>query len=125
MGYGSVRVRALAELHPKVNNHAGKNTRDPCPPRGVGTLILVSRSSVCPGARGGARDEGIVAVVARAAEGTVPDLDLLWRSYVRRFDLESTLSASSSRAWDGPPLGFATPSRRIGGVGWWWPPTRS
>jgi hypothetical protein len=29
-------------------------------------------------------------VVARASEGTAPDLDLIWRSYVRRFDLEHT-----------------------------------
>jgi hypothetical protein len=39
-GYGSVRVRAWAELHPKVHNHAGKGTRGPLPIV-VGTLILV------------------------------------------------------------------------------------
>ena len=30
-GYGSVRVRAWAEMHPKVSNHAGKGTRGPLP----------------------------------------------------------------------------------------------
>jgi hypothetical protein len=39
-GYGSVRVRAWAELHPKVHNHAGRGTRGPLPIV-VGTLILV------------------------------------------------------------------------------------
>jgi hypothetical protein len=52
-GYGSVRLRAWAELHPKVHNHAGKGTRGPLPIV-VGTLILLSRSSACPTARSGA-----------------------------------------------------------------------
>jgi DDE superfamily endonuclease len=30
-GYGSVRVRAFSEMHPKVQNHAGKGTRGPLP----------------------------------------------------------------------------------------------
>ena len=37
-----------------------------------------------------ARGAGAVAVVARPG-GEAPDLSLLWRSYVRRFDLEHTL----------------------------------
>src|ERR671910_1133911 len=39
-GYGCVRVRAWAEMHPKVHNLAGKGTRGPLPIV-VGTLILV------------------------------------------------------------------------------------
>jgi hypothetical protein len=38
--YGSVRVRAWAELHPKVQNHEGRGSRGPLPIV-VGTLILV------------------------------------------------------------------------------------
>jgi hypothetical protein len=38
--YGSVRVRAWAELHPKVHNHEGRGSRGPLPIV-VGTLILV------------------------------------------------------------------------------------
>src|SRR5919112_4479864 len=54
-GYGCVRVRAWAELHPKVRNHEGRGSRRPLPIV-VGTLILVARSSVCHGARvGGSR----------------------------------------------------------------------
>jgi hypothetical protein len=40
-GYGAVRVRAWAEMHPKVPNHARKGTRGPLLPIVVGTLILV------------------------------------------------------------------------------------
>ena len=39
-GYGSVRVRAWAEMHPKVHNHAGRGSRGPLP-IAVGTLVLV------------------------------------------------------------------------------------
>src|SRR3712207_5974048 len=39
-GYGSVRVRAWAELHPKVHNHEGRGSRGPLPIV-LGTLILV------------------------------------------------------------------------------------
>jgi len=39
-GYGTVRVRAWSELHPKVQNHEGRGSREPLP-LAVGTLILV------------------------------------------------------------------------------------
>jgi hypothetical protein len=39
-GYGSVRLRAWAELHPKVQNHEGRGSRGPLPIV-CGTLVLV------------------------------------------------------------------------------------
>ena len=39
-GYGSVRVRSWAKMHPKVHNHEGRGSRGPLPIV-VGTLILV------------------------------------------------------------------------------------
>ena len=39
-GYGKVRVRAWAKMHPKVRNHEGRGSRGPLPIV-VGTLILV------------------------------------------------------------------------------------
>ena len=39
-GYGAVRVRAWARLHPKVQNHEGRGSRGPLPIV-VGTLVLV------------------------------------------------------------------------------------
>src|SRR5918993_1742212 len=53
-GYGSVRVRAWAELHPKVRNHQGRGSRGACPSWSARSSWW--RWSVCPGARvGGSR----------------------------------------------------------------------
>jgi hypothetical protein len=102
-GYGSVRVRAWVELHPKIQNHEGRGTRRPLPIV-VGTLILVEVERLPRGEW--RREPQVLWLWWHGPEGTRPDLDLLWRSYVRRFDLEHTPSASSSRAWDGPPHGY-------------------
>ena len=87
-GYGSVRVRAWAELHPKVHNHERRGTRGPLPIV-VGTLILVEVERLPRGER--RREPRVLWLWWHGPEGTAPDLDLLWRSYVRRFDLEHTL----------------------------------
>jgi DDE superfamily endonuclease len=87
-GYGSVRVRAWAEMHPKVHNHAGKGTRGPLPIV-VGTLILVEVERLPRGER--RREPRVLWLWWHGPQGTAPDLDLIWRSYVRRFDLEHTL----------------------------------
>jgi hypothetical protein len=86
-GYGSVRVRAWAELHPKVQNHEGRGSRGPLPIV-VGTLILVEVERLPRGER--RREPRVLWLWWHGPEGTVPDLDLLWRFYVRRFDLEHT-----------------------------------
>jgi hypothetical protein len=86
-GYGSVRVRAWAGLHPKVQNHAGRGTRGPLPIV-VGTLILVEVERLPRGER--RREPRVLWLWWHGPQGTTPDLDLLWRSYVRRFDLEHT-----------------------------------
>jgi hypothetical protein len=86
-GYGSVCVRAWAELHPKVHNHAGRGSRGPLPVV-VGTLILVEVERLPRGES--RREPRVLWLWWHDPEGTAPDLDLLWRSYVRRFDLEMT-----------------------------------
>ena len=86
-GYGSVRVRAWAELHPKVRNHEGRGSRGPLPIV-VGTLILVEVERLPRGER--RREPRVLWLWWHGPQGTAPDLDLLWRSYVRRFDLEHT-----------------------------------
>jgi DDE superfamily endonuclease len=97
-GYGSVRVRAWAELHPKVQNHEGKGSRGPLPIV-VGTLILVEVERLPRGER---RREPRVLWLWWHGEGE-PDLDLLWRSYVRRFDLEHTFRfLKQSMGWTTP-----------------------
>ncbi len=86
-GYGSVRVRAWAELHPKVHNHEGRGSRGPLP-IAVGTLVLVEVERLPRGER--RREPKVLWLWWHGPEGTVPDLGLIWRSYVRRFDLEHT-----------------------------------
>jgi hypothetical protein len=86
-GHGTVRVRAWAEMHPKVHNHGGRGSRGPLPIV-VGTLILVEVERLPRGER--RREPRVLWLWWHGPEGTAPDLDLLWRSYVRRFDLEHT-----------------------------------
>jgi hypothetical protein len=99
-GYGAVHVRAWAEMHPKVHNHAGKGTRGPLPIV-VGTLILVEVERLPRGER--RREPRVLWLWWHGPEGRAPDLDLLWRSYVRRFDLEHTFRfLKQSMGWTTP-----------------------
>ncbi len=87
-GYGAVRVRAWTDMHPKVRAHEGRGSRGPLPIV-VGTLILVEVERLPRGER---RREPprVLWLWWHGPEGTAPDLDLLWKAYVRRFDLEHT-----------------------------------
>jgi DDE superfamily endonuclease len=84
-GYGTVRVRAWANLHPKVRTHEGRGSRGPLP-IARGTLVLVEVERLPRGER---RREPRVLWLWWHGAGE-PDLGLLWRAYVRRFDLEMT-----------------------------------
>ena len=86
-GYGSVRVRAWAKMHPKVHNHERRGSRGPLPIV-VGTLVLVEVERLPRGER--RREPRVLWLWWYGPEGAEPDLGLLWRSYVRRFDLEHT-----------------------------------
>ncbi len=85
--YGAVRVRAFSELHPKVSAHEGRGSRGPLPIV-VGTLVLVEVERLPRGER--RRAPRVLWLWWHGPEGMVPDLELLWRSYARRFDLEHT-----------------------------------
>jgi hypothetical protein len=99
-GYGSVRVRAWAEMHPKDDHHAGRGTRGPLPIV-VGTLILVEVERLPRGES--RREPRVLWLWWHGPEGTAPDLDLLWRSYVRRFNLEHTFRfLKQSMGWTNP-----------------------
>src|SRR5215210_4141994 len=84
-GYGAVRVRAWTNLHPKVRAHERRGSRGPLPIV-VGTLVLVEVERLPRGER---RREPRVLWLWWHGEGE-PNLDLIWRAYVRRFDLEHT-----------------------------------
>jgi hypothetical protein len=85
----------------------------------VGTLVLVQVARLPRGERRReeARASPAVAVVARAGGDGAGDLGLLWRSYVRRFDLEHTFRFLKSRRSGGRARGCATPSKPTGGRG--------
>ncbi|MDQ3318279.1 MAG: transposase [Actinomycetota bacterium] len=85
--HGTVRVRAWANLHPKVRAHEGRGSRGPLP-LAIGTLILVEVERLPRGER--RRKPRVLWLWWCGPKGTEPDLELVWRSYVRRFDLEHT-----------------------------------
>jgi DDE superfamily endonuclease len=97
-GHGTVRVRAFSKMHPKVQNHERKGSRGLLPIV-VGTLVLVEVERLPRGER---RREPRVLWLWWHGEGE-PDLDLLWRAYVRRFDLEHTFRfLKQSMGWTTP-----------------------
>jgi len=81
--YGTVRVRAWARLHPKQQNHAARGTRKTRPVV-RGTLILVEVSRL-PGP-----PRPWQQLWLWWSGPGMPDLDVLWRAYIRRFDEEHT-----------------------------------
>src|SRR5829696_735122 len=83
--YGTVHVRAWARLHPKQQAHPGPGTRKTRPiVRGTVVLVEVSRLPARP------YPPQRLWLWWHGPDGAL-DLDLLWRAYVRRFDLEHTL----------------------------------
>ncbi len=102
-GHGKVRVRAWAEMHPKVQNHEGRGSRGPLPIV-VGTLILVEVERLPRGES--RREPRVLWLWWHGPEGMVPELGLIWRSYVRRFDLEHTFRFLKQS------MGWATPRVR-------------
>lgn len=83
--YGQVRVRAWCGLHPKTQSHSTIGTRQPRP-ISKGTLVLVEVSRLPRKTR----EPQVLWLWYSGPDADNPDLDLLWRSYVRRFDLEHT-----------------------------------
>jgi hypothetical protein len=81
--YGTVRVRAWAKLHPKQQNHAARGTTKTRPVV-RGTLVLGEVSRL----PGPVRPWQLL-WLWWSGPGT-PDLDVLWRAYIRRFDEEHT-----------------------------------
>ena len=96
--YGRVRVRAWAGVHGKVQEHAGRGTRGPAPiERGTLVLLQVER---LPRQTRVPKD---VWLWWQGPPGATPDLALVWRAYVHRFDLEHTFRfANETLRWTAP-----------------------
>ena len=81
--YGTVHVRAWAGLHTKPGQSRARPLRAPKPVL-PGTLILVEVSRL----PGRTRSPQVLWLWWHGPSG--PDLGVVWRAYVRRFDLEHT-----------------------------------
>jgi hypothetical protein len=97
--YGSVTVAAWSGLHPKQQRHPGHGTRGPRPIV-RGTILRVQVERVPAKTR-----PPKVLWLWWAGPGHL-DLDLAWRAYARRFDLEHTVRFCKQT------LGWTTPRPR-------------
>jgi hypothetical protein len=97
--YGDVRVQAWSQMHPKLHGR-GRWASVGVPPIVRGTVIRVEV-------------EHLPKPTARAVKTLwlwwsgpgQPDLDLAWRAYLRRFDIEHTYRfAKSTLGWTTPAL---------------------
>lgn len=87
--YGHVRVRAWAGVHAQVQRHPTRGTRGPRPIQ-RGTLLRVEVERLPHHTR----PPKPMWLWWHGPAGTSPELALVWRAYVHRFDLEHTLRFS-------------------------------
>ena len=112
--YGTVTVTAWPDLHPKLGCRGHWIDHD-VPPIVRGTVIRVDAGQDCPR---GVEVQHLPKPTARTKKtlwlwwsgpGT-PDLDLCWRAYLRRFDIEHTYRfAKNTLGWT--TLRVATPEQ--------------
>jgi hypothetical protein len=98
--YGHVDVQAWHRLHPHQRTYRG--------PDGAMTIVEASiirvQVSRLPGRRN--RQPKTLWLWWAGPEGTTPDLDRVWRAYIRRFDIEHTIRFAKQT------LGATTPKVR-------------
>lgn len=99
--YGTVTVQAWGGLHPKQHRHPGHGSGGPRPIL-RGTIIRVQVERVP--AR--TRPPKVLWLWWAGPAGCPLDLDLAWRAYIRRFDLEHTVRFCKQT------LGWTTPRPR-------------
>jgi DDE superfamily endonuclease len=97
--YGAVRVRAWQNLHPKLSGR-GRWAGDDAPPIVPGTVIRVDVEHLPKPTR------AIKTLWLWWSGPGEPDLDVCWRAYLRRFDIEHTNRFTKNT------LGWITPSLR-------------
>ena len=100
--YGRVEVTARAGLHPKLA-HRGRWQQTKLTPIVTGTIIRVQVEHL-PKPTG--RANKTLWLWWTGPAGPTPDLDLCWRAYIHRFDVEHTLRFAKNT------LGWTTPSLR-------------
>jgi hypothetical protein len=109
--YGTVTVHAWAGLHPKQHRHPGHGSGGPRPiVRGTILRVQVERVPART------RPPKVLWLWWAGPEGCALDLDLAWRAYVRRFDLEHTVRfAKQTLGWTTPRLRHPVQAER-----WTW-----
>ena len=104
--YGRVRVRAWADVHAKTQNHPDRGSRRT---KAVvrGTLVLVEVERL-------PRQTRIPTLLGLWWRGPgAPDLAVLWRAYVHRFDLEHTYRfCKQTLNWTTPRVRHPEPADR-------------
>src|SRR6266571_671875 len=99
--YGTVTVQAWAGLHPTQQRHPGRGSGGPRPiVRGTILRVAVERVPART------RPPKVGWLWWAGPPGCTLDLDLAWRGYARRFDLEHTIRFAKQT------LGWATPRPR-------------
>jgi hypothetical protein len=99
--YGTVTVQAWGGLHPKQQRHPGHGTRGPRPiVRGTILRVQVERVPART------RPPKVLWLWWAGPAGVQLELDLAWRAYIRRFDLEHTVRFAKQT------LGWTTPRPR-------------
>jgi hypothetical protein len=99
--YGTVTVACWTGLHPKQQRHPGHGSRAPRPiVRGTVIRVQVERVPART------RPPKVLWLWWAGPAGLQLDLDLAWRAYIRRFDLEHTVRFAKQT------LGWATPRPR-------------
>jgi hypothetical protein len=99
--YGTVTVQAWSGLHPKQQRHPGHGSGGPRPiVRGTILRVQVERVPAKT------RPPKVLWLWWAGPEGLQLDLDLAWRAYIRRFDLEHTVRFAKQT------LGWTTPRPR-------------
>src|SRR5215213_10209012 len=96
--YGTVTVASWTGLHPKQQRHPGHGTRRPRPiVRGTVIRVQVERVPART------RPPKVLWLWWAGPAGLQLDLDLAWRAYTRRFDLEHTVRfAKQTLGWTIP-----------------------
>jgi hypothetical protein len=113
--YGAVRVRAWTGLHARPKRQVGRQ-RNPAQPLARGTVAFVEVERV----PGQTKDPQVL-WLWWAGPGC-PDLALLWRAYLHRFDVAHTFRlCKQSLAWTTPRCGI--PNRQTAGPCWCSRPT--
>jgi hypothetical protein len=99
--YGTVTVAAWGGLHPKQQRHPGHGSGGPRPiVRGTVICVQVERVPART------RPPKVLWLWWAGPAGLQLDLDLAWRAYIRRFDLEHTVRFAKQT------LGWTTPRPR-------------